>query len=96
MPRIFVLDDDIDPANTAELGWALATRVHPTARRITENYPIVPLIACYTDDERHHAQGDHVIFDALQPAPGERWRRSGFNHIYPEDVRRRVLAAWPI
>jgi 4-hydroxy-3-polyprenylbenzoate decarboxylase len=96
VPRFVVLDDDIDPANPAELGWALATRVHPTARQFTHHDQIVPLIACYTEAERHQAHADRVIHDALQPAPEHgRWRRSSFAHIYPENIRQRVLAAWP-
>jgi 4-hydroxy-3-polyprenylbenzoate decarboxylase len=56
----------------------------------------VPLIACYTDAERHHGHADRVIHDALQPAPGQgRWRRSSFAHIYPDNIRQRVLATWP-
>jgi len=96
VPRFVVLDDDIDPANPAELSWALATRVHPTARQFTHHDQIVPLIACYTDVERHRAHADRVVHDALLPAPAEgRWRRSSFAHIYPDHIRRRVLAHWP-
>jgi 4-hydroxy-3-polyprenylbenzoate decarboxylase len=96
IPRFVVLDDDIDPANPAELGWALATRVHPTARLFTHHDQIVPLIACYTDAERHRGHADRVIHDALQPPLEQgRWRRSSFAHIYPENIRQRVLANWP-
>ncbi|MBS1690825.1 MAG: UbiD family decarboxylase [Actinobacteria bacterium] len=95
MPRFYVLDDDIDPADLSELVWALATRVHPTARQFTDCDVIVPLIACYTDEERHHGRAARTVHDALQPAPEGRWRRAGFDHIYPDDVRHRVLASWP-
>ncbi|MGU3503051.1 UbiD family decarboxylase [Mycobacterium sp. C31M] len=95
IPRFFILDDDIDATDPAELGWALATRVHPTARQFIDSDVIAPLIACYTDEERHRGHAARVIHDALQPAPEKRWRRSSFARIYPDDVRRRVLAAWP-
>ena len=73
-----------------------SARVHPTARRFTDYDQIVPLIACCTDAERHHGHADRVIHDALQPAAEQgRWRRSSFAHIYPENIRQRVLAAWP-
>lgn len=95
-PRFYILDDDIDPANPAELLWALATRVHPTARRFTDYDTIVPLIAAFTDAERHRGRAERVIHDVLLPAIEDgHWRRSSFAHIYPSDVRRRVLAAWP-
>ncbi|MDZ7887020.1 MAG: UbiD family decarboxylase [Mycobacterium sp.] len=95
MPRFYVLDDDIAPWNFPELAWALATRVHPTQRQFTDFDIIVPLIACFTDEERHRGRADRVIHDALQPAAPDRWRRSSFAHIYPESVRRRVLERWP-
>ncbi len=95
-PRFFILDDDIDPTNPAELSWALATRVHPTARQFTDYDTIVPLIACYTDAERHRGRAERVIHDALTPALEDgHWRRSSFEHIYPEHIRQRVLSAWP-
>jgi hypothetical protein len=37
VPKIFLLDDDIDPTNLAELTWAIATRVHPTRARARRN-----------------------------------------------------------
>ena len=40
--RVFVLDDDIDPADDTDLTWALATRIHPTDRAETWNGPIRP------------------------------------------------------
>ena len=95
-PRFYVLDDDIDPANPAELVWALATRVHPTGRRFTDYDTIVPLIAAFTDEERHRGRAERVIHDVLLPViENGHWRRSSFAHIYPADVRQRVLEAWP-
>lgn len=95
-PRFYFLDDDIDPSNPAELAWALATRVHPTARSFTDYGLIVPLIACYTAAERHRGRAERVVHDALMPEIEEgHWRRSSFAHIYPDDVRQRVLADWP-
>lgn len=96
LPRIVVLDDDIDSSDIKELTWALATRVHPTGRRIIRNGPVLPLVACYTLEERHAATGDKVTYDALLPAwGGGREARSSFRYIYPQDIQDRVLANWP-
>ncbi|MYR85408.1 UbiD family decarboxylase [Streptomyces sp. SID685] len=93
LPRIFVLDDDVDAADPRELAWALATRVHPTARRIVRTGPILPLLTVYTPQERESATGPKVTYDALLPAPGDgRDTRSSFGHIYPPHIRERVLA----
>jgi 4-hydroxy-3-polyprenylbenzoate decarboxylase len=46
--RYFILDDDVDPTDLGELGWALATRVHPTKRHLVSEEPILSLLPCYT------------------------------------------------
>lgn len=91
LPQVFLLDDDIDPADEHVLTWALATRVHPVDRKVCfEGGPILPLLACYTEEERHAAQGTKVVHEALLPAPGERQVTSNFEHAYPADVRAKV------
>lgn len=46
VPRVFVLDDDVDAADTGELMWALATRVHPTGRRSCARARCCPCSPC--------------------------------------------------
>ncbi|MEU5541357.1 hypothetical protein AB0G85_03005 [Streptomyces sioyaensis] len=44
---MFVLDDDVEPENEADLIWALATRVHPVDRTVHfEDGPILQLLTC--------------------------------------------------
>ncbi|CAM5631484.1 UbiD-like decarboxylase [Streptomyces canarius] len=92
--HVFVLDDDIDPTDDAELMWALGTRVHPTLRREEWTGPILPLVACYTPEERQRGRGPVVVHDALQaPAGAGRQVQSSFAQAYPAEIRARVLAA---
>lgn len=93
MPRVFVLDADVDPADQAELTWALATRCHPEGHRVVRHGPVLPLLACYTAEERHAGRGPKVVHDCLLPEEG-RQRRSSFRHIYPADVQQWVLDNW--
>jgi len=93
--QIFVLDDDIDPADDTDLLWALATRIHPTQRAETWTGPIHPLLGCYLDTERATLTGPVVVHDGLQPAPGHgRMPHSSFAHAYPEHIRQLVLDHW--
>lgn len=93
--QVFVLDDDIDPADDTDLLWALATRIHPTQRAETWTGFIHPLLGCYTDSERASMNGPVVVYDGLQPAPGEgRLPQSSFAHAYPEHIRQLVLDHW--
>lgn len=95
VPRTVVLDDDVDASNVAETMWALATRVHPTGRRLVRTGKTLPLLACYTPQERHSWTGDHLTYDALMPAVEEgREPRSSFRHIFPAEIQQRVLDHW--
>ncbi|WP_432012874.1 UbiD family decarboxylase [Streptomyces cucumeris] len=92
VPRIFVLDDDVDASDPRELTWALATRVHPTGRRIVRTREALHLLTVYTAEERHSQTGPKVTYDALLPVVRE--RRSSFRYIFPPDIQERVLSHW--
>jgi len=94
-PIIFVLDDDIDPSNMEDVLWAIPTRMHPTKFHYVSNGPILPLVNCYTPEERHSATGDRTTFDCLLPAPGDgRLPHSSFKGAYPQEIQDRVLKLW--
>ncbi|GGP46773.1 UbiD family decarboxylase [Streptomyces abikoensis] len=95
MPTTFVLDDDIDPSDEADLLWALATRIHPRDRRLAWDSTVLPLMACYTEEERRRMRGPSVVHDGLLPAWGEgRLSHSSFAQAYPADIRDKVVDHW--
>lgn len=53
---------------------------------------VLPLLTCYTPEERHAQHGAKVVRDCLLPEEGE--RRSSFRHIYPAEVQRWVERNW--
>jgi hypothetical protein len=93
-PVTYVLDDDIDPSNISDVLWALGTRIHPNLRQ--EHWPvtILPWYPCYTEHERHSAQGSIVVHDGLlPPKASEHARPATFDNLYPPEIRARVIAA---
>jgi UbiD family decarboxylase len=94
--KIFLLDDDIDPTDLAELTWAIATRIHPTQRRVIfEGQPVGPMTQGYTDVEHASFRGPKVVYDGLQPpVGGGRLLHSSFAQAYPAELRRRVIDNW--
>jgi UbiD family decarboxylase len=96
VPKIFLLDDDIDPADLAELTWAIATRIHPTRRRaVFEDQFVAPVVMSYTEHEYAAGRGPKVVFDCLQPPMGGgRLLHSSFAQAYPAEVRKRVIENW--
>ncbi|MFE5701320.1 hypothetical protein [Rhodococcus koreensis] len=97
IPKVFLVDDDIDPANLSDVVWAISTRVHPTGRRaVSEDQRIVRLPQCYEEGEYASGRGPKIVYDTLQPAFGEgRNLHSSFEQGYPEELEQRVLAHWP-
>jgi UbiD family decarboxylase len=96
VPKIFLLDDDIDPTDLAELTWAIATRVHPTQRHVAiEDQIVVPVTQSFTDEEYAAGRGSKVVYDGLQPpVGGGRLLHSSFAQAYPAEVRKRVIENW--
>ena len=93
-PVTYVLDDDIDPSNISDVLWALGTRIHPTGRQEQWPVAILPWYQCYTEQERHSAQGAIVVHDGLLPPVGDgQARPATFDSLYPPEIRERVLAA---
>ena len=93
-PVTYVLDDDIDPANTSDVLWALGTRIHPHLRQEHWPVPILPWYQCYTEEERHSGRGPIVVHDGLLPAVGDGTAHPAtFDTLYPPEIRERVLAA---
>ncbi len=92
LPKIVVLDDDIDPTDTNSLLWALSTRVHPEKRRYYYESAILPLLSCYSQVERHNRKGKRVVIDALLPE--NHGSISSFDYAYPEEIKQRVLKNW--
>lgn len=96
IPKIFLVDDDIDPTKIADVVWALATRVHPRRKQVVfEDARVVSLAHCYEEDEYASGRGPKVVFDTLQLPIGEgRLRHASFDQAYPQDLRERVLKNW--
>ncbi|MGW4337407.1 UbiD family decarboxylase [Rhodococcus koreensis] len=97
IPKVFLVDDDIDPTNLSDVVWAISTRVHPTGRRaVFEDQRIVRLPQCYEEREYASGQGPKIVYDLLLPAFGEgRDLHSSFEQGYPEELKQHVLAHWP-
>ncbi len=97
VPKVILLDDDVDPSNLDELVWAFATRNHPEhGQHLFRGESMLPLVAFLTAEERQAARGTKVIYDcraAALPADQAPWR-SSFRFAWPEEVQRRVLENW--
>lgn len=95
IPKIILLEDDIDPANLDEVVWALATRCHPERGRLVfSNEPVLPLVGYLSPEERRSRRSTKVIYNGLPPddmPPAHRPKRSSFAHAWPREIQERVI-----
>lgn len=97
VPKVILLNDDIDPTNLKELVWALATRCHPVdgeVRFLKE--AMNPLVAYLQSSEKQSLAGAKVVYNCLPPDEwGDRLPvRSSFDRAYPQAIQDRVLQKW--
>jgi 4-hydroxy-3-polyprenylbenzoate decarboxylase len=102
IPRVMVVNDDVDPTNMTQVIHAFVTKCHPkTGTIIFDKSPgcvITPFIDQSIeemDEKRVLASGCNVLYDCTWPLNRKKTPvRSAFNDIYPEDIKKRVLDKW--
>jgi 4-hydroxy-3-polyprenylbenzoate decarboxylase len=98
IPKIVLVDDDIDPTNLDEVVWAFATRCHPEhGQAVYPTEKVLPLVGYLTEEERKAARGAKVIHNCLRADAGDpelAARRSSFRYLWPREIQDRVVQNW--
>ncbi len=97
LPKVIVVNDDVDPTDTKELVWAFATRCHPTLGNVVFNdTDTAPLVAYLRTAEKMTSTTAKVVYNCLPPDEvGDVLPvRSSFRHAYPTEIVERVIARW--
>lgn len=76
IPKVIIMDDDIDPGNLSQLIWAFATRHHPDRRIALADQYMFPLVAYLSQEEKNASVSTRVIYNCLTPF-----------HNWPKEVR---------
>jgi 4-hydroxy-3-polyprenylbenzoate decarboxylase len=93
VPKIIVLNDDVDPTDTNELVWAFATRCHPLmGHAVFDHIEAAPLLAYLRKSEKISAGTGKIVYNCLPP---DEWGevlpiRASFRHGYPAEIVDRV------
>jgi pimeloyl-ACP methyl ester carboxylesterase len=97
IPKILVMNDDIDATNTQEVVWAFATRCHPYTGEIHFNKEATsPLVAFLESAEKTTGKTTKVVYNCLPPEDwGDRIpKRTSFRWNYPKELREKVIRSW--
>jgi 4-hydroxy-3-polyprenylbenzoate decarboxylase len=99
LPKIILVDRDIDPTEIGKVLWAFATKCHPQHGIATfPNRDIFPLTPYLYPEEKRDRKCTMVVFDCTWPSV---WpqdyapRKAGFDSLWPLAMQERVLDSWP-
>jgi UbiD family decarboxylase len=98
VPKVLLVEDDIDITDVREVVWAFATRAHPTHGEIHFPHRPTAALSVYLDEQEMHSyQAGKVIHNCLLAdrfAGSPRPVKGSFDNGWPAEVRQRVLANW--
>ena len=98
--KIFLVEPDVDIFDIGKALHAFSTKCHPAHGVHVVHYEgrANTLTPCYSQGERAAQKGATVLFDCTWPGEWSReWEvpvKATFDSIFPESVRRKVLARW--
>jgi UbiD family decarboxylase len=98
VPKILLVEDDIDITAVDEVVWAFATRAHPEHGEV--HFPAEPTAALsvyLSEEEAHTYRAGKVIYCCLLAdrfAKDQRPVKGTFENGWPADIQQRVLARW--
>ena len=100
VPKVFIVGDNIDPADLHEVVWAEATKAQPKANDFffVGNYPTYKLVPYATHGPNPNDPQAKIVRLCMLPAEFETldlpWHEASFRGSYPEEVKRKVLENW--
>lgn len=97
--KIFIVEDDIDPFNLQEVVQAFSSKCHPSRGMQVIQAPYTnPLNPYLSHEDRKKSYETLAILDSTWPYNWSRDTevppRAGFNDIYPEEIKLKVLKNW--
>ncbi len=95
---LLLVNDDVDITDLRSVIWTLATRVHPVRDvwQVPHAYTSI-LVPFLSPEERKSGDGAYMLLDGTWPADlpsGEVPKVSSFQHLWPEEIKKKVLARW--
>ncbi|MGB2693271.1 MAG: UbiD family decarboxylase [Thermodesulfobacteriota bacterium] len=94
IPKVMLVDDDVDPSDSDQVMWAFSTRCHPQRdAHYFDHQKTLPLLHYLKAAEKKDMSSTKVIFNALLPG-FDRSEISGFEYNVPEELQQKVLSNW--
>lgn len=97
VPKVIVVDDDIDPSDINQVVWAMATRHHPDKRNAMIDQNVLPLVAYLDEKEKRGGITTKIVYNCLLPL--NKWSEDkkpieASFRSYPEELRNHIIKNW--
>lgn len=98
LPKIVVVDKDVDPVDTNNVIWNFAVKCHPKYGNV--NFPatsIFPLSPYLYKQEKVERKCETVIYDCTWPISWDDKylpKKVSFDLLWPKEIREKVLKNW--
>ncbi|MFB7813547.1 UbiD family decarboxylase [Paenibacillus chitinolyticus] len=92
IPKVIVVNDDIDPGSIEQVVWALATRSHPDKVLLFPGQKVLPLVAYLDAHEKEAGTTTKVVYNCLS---SDEWPKD-YRPLeasfagYPDELREQV------
>ncbi|MEM7008820.1 MAG: UbiD family decarboxylase [Thermodesulfobacteriota bacterium] len=94
IPKVLLVDDDIDPSDVDQVMWAMATRVHPQKdAHYYYHQKTLPLLHYLNVAEKKDLSSTKLILNGLIPG-FDRCDISGFEYNVPKELQEKVIGNW--
>jgi len=94
IPKVLLVDDDIDPSSSDQVMWALSTRVHPqNDAHYYYHQKTLPLLHYLNAGEKKDMSSTKSILNGLLPG-FDRCEISGFEYNVPRELQEKVIKNW--
>ena len=98
LPKIFVIENDIDPTNLESVMWCFATKCHPEKGVVFfKDTKVITLSPYLNPEEKKSGISTTVIYDCTWPTDwSEEFvpKRGSFESLWPKEVQEKVLKNW--
>jgi UbiD family decarboxylase len=98
VPKILLVEDDVDITKIDEVVWAFATRAHPAHGEVYfADKDNVDLYVYLEEKEKGTWRSTKVIHNCLiadRYTPATLPRKSTLANVWPEEIKQRVLSSW--
>ncbi len=98
IPKVLLMEDDVDATNTDEVIWAFATRCHPVIGEVAFGHEATTNLPVFLDSkEKLEFLTTKAVYNCLSHddwTPETAPKRTSFRALWPAEIQEKVLRNW--